>query len=204
MVRCAKCGASITVGSKFCVSCGARLEGAPLGPPTASGENLPNPFAATALATEANEIAKLVNQQHGINPADAMASTVPVRAEDVARVAALPLNVNAGSSQQGAISPRAHTAEAPKPRAPSNPNITPAPLGLAATVTDANPSAIPAPAPPLAPPPIFAAGTRVLVQWSDGNRYPGVVQQSFGTQCSVAFADGRQLWVESLFLAPAI
>ena len=35
----------------------------------------------------------------------------------------------------------------------------------------------------------------MLVQWSDGNRYPGTVMVSQGGQVQVAFPDGRQIWV---------
>ena len=45
-------------------------------------------------------------------------------------------------------------------------------------------------------------GTHVLVQWSDGNRYPGAVVQSAQGQHLVAFPDGRQLWVPAEYVAP--
>jgi hypothetical protein len=38
-------------------------------------------------------------------------------------------------------------------------------------------------------------GTHVLVQWSDGNRYPAILQQSAQGQCLVAFPNGTQQWV---------
>lgn len=42
----------------------------------------------------------------------------------------------------------------------------------------------------------FAVGSRVMVQWSDGNRYPGTVTQPpRGGQMEVAFPDGRRVWV---------
>jgi hypothetical protein len=41
----------------------------------------------------------------------------------------------------------------------------------------------------------FTPGQRVLVLWSDGNRYPGTVMVSQGGQVQVAFPDGRQIWV---------
>lgn len=40
-------------------------------------------------------------------------------------------------------------------------------------------------------------GMAVLVQWSDGNRYPATVSQVGGGQVQVAFSDGRQMWVPS-------
>jgi len=64
-------------------------------------------------------------------------------------------------------------------------------------------------APPPAPaaPPAAAAGpppgSQVLVQWSDGNRYPGTVMQTAPGQVLVAFPDGRQMWVAQAYVASA-
>jgi hypothetical protein len=41
----------------------------------------------------------------------------------------------------------------------------------------------------------FPPGTRVMVQWSDGMRYPATVTNAQGGQVEVAFPDGRRLWV---------
>ena len=49
----------------------------------------------------------------------------------------------------------------------------------------------------------FGPGAQVLVQWSDGNRYPGMVQQVNGAQCLVSFPDGRQVWVDARYLSGA-
>ena len=38
-------------------------------------------------------------------------------------------------------------------------------------------------------------GMAVMVQWSDGNRYPAQCVQVGGGQVCVAFGDGRQMWV---------
>jgi hypothetical protein len=38
-------------------------------------------------------------------------------------------------------------------------------------------------------------GMAVLVQWSDGNRYPAKVTQVGGGQVCIALSDGRQMWV---------
>jgi hypothetical protein len=63
-------------------------------------------------------------------------------------------------------------------------------------------------APPQAAPPAPAAagstpGSQVLVQWSDGNRYPGTVMQTAPGQVLVAFPDGRQMWVAQAYVASA-
>lgn len=41
----------------------------------------------------------------------------------------------------------------------------------------------------------FTVGARVMVQWSDGNRYPGTVSAARQGQVEVAFPDGRRIWV---------
>jgi hypothetical protein len=44
-------------------------------------------------------------------------------------------------------------------------------------------------------PSALAPGTHVLVQWSDGNRYPAVLQQSAQGQALVVFPNGTGQWV---------
>jgi len=41
----------------------------------------------------------------------------------------------------------------------------------------------------------FTVGMQVLVQWSDGRRYPATVMAAQGGQVQVHFPDGRQVWV---------
>lgn len=49
----------------------------------------------------------------------------------------------------------------------------------------------------------YAPGSRVQVTWSNGQRYPGTVQQVGGSQCLVMFPDGQQHWVEMQYVTPA-
>jgi hypothetical protein len=46
----------------------------------------------------------------------------------------------------------------------------------------------------------LVVGQRVLVQWADGNRYPGQLMQNQGGQCQVQMQDGQAIWVESKYL----
>lgn len=46
-------------------------------------------------------------------------------------------------------------------------------------------------------------GRRVLVQWADGNRYPGSILQNDGTRAQVVMQDGQSIWVETQYLTPA-
>ncbi len=46
-------------------------------------------------------------------------------------------------------------------------------------------------------------GRAVLVQWSDGNRYPGTIMQVTPTHAQVVFPNGQGQWIETRFLTPA-
>lgn len=45
-------------------------------------------------------------------------------------------------------------------------------------------------------------GRAVLVQWSDGNRYPATISQVADGQSQVVFGDGRNMWVQNQYLTP--
>jgi hypothetical protein len=45
-------------------------------------------------------------------------------------------------------------------------------------------------------------GAHVMVQWSDGQRYPAVVKMMQGGQVHVAFPDGRLVWVPQQYVTP--
>lgn len=49
----------------------------------------------------------------------------------------------------------------------------------------------------------MAAGTPVLVQWSDGQRYPGVVRESRPDQLLVVFPNGGQQWIPIMHVSRA-
>lgn len=46
-------------------------------------------------------------------------------------------------------------------------------------------------------------GSRVMVQWSDGNRYPGVVAAVAQGQIQVTMQNGQQHWIPSQYVTPA-
>jgi hypothetical protein len=46
-------------------------------------------------------------------------------------------------------------------------------------------------------------GRAVLVQWSDGNKYPATIMQNAGEQAQVVFPNGQQMWLETRYLTPA-
>lgn len=98
------------------------------------------------------------------------------------------------------MQPQQHAQPQPQPQHP-----------YAAPVAPAMPAPPAPPAGPMPQPPPFgysapfgyAPGSRVTVTWSNGQRYPGTVQQVSGSQCLVAFPDGQQHWVEMQYVAPA-
>ena len=47
-----------------------------------------------------------------------------------------------------------------------------------------------------------SVGAHVMVQWSDGRRYPATVTMMHGGQVQVAFPDGRQVWVPQQYVFP--
>lgn len=47
----------------------------------------------------------------------------------------------------------------------------------------------------------FTSGQAVMVQWSDGHRYPATVLMAHSGQVQVAFPDGRQVWVPQAYVA---
>ncbi|WP_394833547.1 hypothetical protein LVJ94_44275 [Pendulispora rubella] len=49
----------------------------------------------------------------------------------------------------------------------------------------------------------FEVGSHVLVQWSDGNRYPGSIVQVASGQCLVLFSNGQHYWIDVRFVSPA-
>lgn len=49
----------------------------------------------------------------------------------------------------------------------------------------------------------ITAGSSVLVQWSDGNRYEGQALQEHGEHILVGFANGQQHWIERQYLTEA-
>lgn len=46
----------------------------------------------------------------------------------------------------------------------------------------------------------IGVGTHVLVQWNDGNKYPGTVIQDQPGQYCVSFPDGRQMWIPEQYV----
>jgi len=77
----------------------------------------------------------------------------------------------------------------------------PAPQAQPAPAYQAPPA--PAYQPPPPPPAPLAVGAAVMVQWADGNKYPGSVAQVAPDQALVSFPNGQNLWVALQWVSPA-
>ena len=105
-------------------------------------------------------------------------------------------------SQQPVMQPVQPLMHAPQPLLPQQlpPHLFPLP-------PQNPPGPFPQPVPAVPAPMPYAAapypGSRVTVTWSNGQRYPGTVQQVSGSQCLVVFPDGQHHWVDMQYVAPA-
>jgi hypothetical protein len=117
--------------------------------------------------------------------------------------ATIPLSKTAGVRATSILNLLVATAAAAEERFGG---AAPVPYGQPAAQQYAAPAAQPfAPAPPPgAPPPAggLGPGSRVLVTWSDGNRYPASVVQVATGQCLCAFSNGQQHWIAMQWVTP--
>lgn len=78
--------------------------------------------------------------------------------------------------------------------APPPPNRGEAPSGVSGADVVAAASAV------SSLPPV-AVGENCLVQWSDGNKYPGHVEQAGDGQCLISFPNGTQQWIGNEYIS---
>jgi hypothetical protein len=166
-----------------------KVEAAP--PAASSGPSLPSGTGSPAVPA--------ISGRASVPKVSTRGKTAPLSA-----VPHLAAKVNPRPSVPVAPPPQAIPALAQPPRlSPVPPARVSHPQGP--YVAPAGPSAAPL---PVAPPAAFAAvpfppGRRVLVQWANGQRYPGVVQQVNGAQCLVRFdAGGEPRWIEMRYMTP--
>lgn len=129
------------------------------------------------------------------DPVDPMASTAPASLS--------PLRKSRASepSPEASVSPKAETGfQIPKREIPAAPKAG-AGRGQTAPLSSLGAAAQRPIGSPRAGAPIV--GARVLVQWANGQKYPGVLEQLVGLQCLVRFETGERRWVESRYVLPA-
>ena len=163
-----------------------------------------SPFAATALPVPSNAP---VQSQMPMPPPPAPPPPAPP-------MPAIP-SMHVGAPMPPIQPPQPSVQPQPSGWNPGAYAATPQPLppqppppygGAPAYAPQAPPPPQPPPPPPMQPPGYvfgYAAGSRVHVTWSNGQRYPGTVQQVSGSQCLVVFPDGQHHWVEMQYVAPA-
>jgi hypothetical protein len=212
MRACLTCGQELGKSSAFCPACGSKIP--PASQPTVGG--------AVPLIREAP-----VRMEH----VDPLASTSPASLSPARNLK--PIDSRAASSPVSPVSPvssKAGTGLLPsQPKVETAPPMTPgrpsaqrpstrgktAPLSAMKNPPKLALALAPAPAPaaPSQPqsPPAFAAaarmapvpGKRILVQWANGQKYPGIIEQVDGAKCLVRFETGEQRWVEMRYVSPA-
>jgi uncharacterized Zn finger protein (UPF0148 family) len=191
-------------------------------PKSAEASGPRSPLAGTGyeVAPSKNEAARLVTPKGEDAPKKGTrGKTVPLSAMQNPPVYAPKMPAPSASPSSPARKPQApqvFPAFAPLAQALAKPPQQPAP----APVRPSSPQSPPIPIPgsvPQAPgvvmpaagsggyapmPALFPPGQRVFVQWANGQKYPGVVEQLHGTQCLVRFDAGEKRWVETRFVFP--
>ncbi len=191
MAVCARCAAPLVAAARFCAACGSPVTRSATGPAVSSPEPRPDSRGPT-VAVPAVPAAPA--------PApDPFASTVMGDPAAVAAIAAV-----RSSEPQIRTAPIAAVAPArPNPVSPMASSVmrTPGdrPVSAPSVPTPWNVGVVPAPTPYAPSAPVmnpYSPGVMVLVQWSNGNRYPGTVLQASGSQVLVSFPNGQQHWVD--------
>ena len=178
MATCARCGAALIATARFCAACGSPVARAAGAPPSAVNERAPTAPAPVPPAPPSIP--------------DPFAKTV---LGDAASAGVPPLQPTQPMAPP--VSPLASSVmEKPAPsKGPPNVHVI-------ATPWNVPPPSGPGPFAQQAPIPRgFGPGALVLVHWSDGNRYPGTVLQSAGTQLLVSFPNGQQHWVDVKYVS---
>jgi hypothetical protein len=212
MRPCPNCGQSIQKSSVFCGTCGAKVP--PESLPTTPHASVKitdgvDPLASTAPASRspAADLLKRAAAQAapisearvspraatGVQPpppepgdAPSKGPVAPPGGRPPTRGKTVPLSALKNP-------PAVARAPSANPPVPTSPRREPVPAVIAA----------PPAAAPSSPSLSFVPGARVLVQWANGQRYPGVVERVNGPQCLIRFDVGEQRWVESRFVLPA-
>jgi hypothetical protein len=210
---CSTCGFEVDKSSLFCPGCGTK---APPDLPTDTHASLkvqPNvdPLASTAPASVSPARSHASADSASRSPVSPLAGTAlqPSVKPEEASVSASPLSpvVPSGSSRgkTAPLSAVPHLHPLVPPQAAVSPVFGSPSRGARAPASPAPPapprSGPELPADPRALLPI-APGRRVLVQWANGQRYPGVVEQIQGPQSLVRFDAGEQRWVETRYILP--
>jgi hypothetical protein len=231
METCWRCNQKLPQKVKFCPSCGATIAAkapVPAPPPPVIREAL-DPLAATAPAS-AEQLAALrrgevappskapvpgERYRGGTKPMKSQPQQPQPHQQQKGRQAReipqiTPSQVNprgvgptVNDDPAAASSGAAKAPSKPQPELPTlrsvDSTVTPSVISPRAVSHLAPPSPQPQPQPPS-----LQVGSRVLVEWSDGRRYPATIQQMASGQCLVLFPDGQHRWVDIRHVSPAM
>jgi uncharacterized Zn finger protein (UPF0148 family) len=221
MRSCSDCGQQLEKTSLFCPSCGKKVP--PESRPTESQAPIRSqvdPLASTAPASFSPARKKEQRESDPLPLVSPKAGTgyeVSPARSDVAPVVTPKSPSSPKGSTRGKTAPLSAMQNPPKIAAPRASPSSPARKPQAPQVFPAFAPMAQAPAGPVAPAPgvvmpapgaagyaplpaLFPPGQRVLVQWANGQKYPGVVEQVNGAQCLVRFDAGEKRWVETRFV----
>jgi hypothetical protein len=213
MRPCPSCGQSIQKSSVFCGTCGAKVppESLPTTPhvslkitdgvdPLASTAPPSRSPAADLLRRAAAQGAPISEARVSPRAETGVQQPPPEQASDASSKGPVAAPGGRPPTRGKTVPLSASNNPPPVARAPSaNPPVPTSPKQKPAPAIVVAPPAA-APSSPAHP---FAPGARVLVQWANGQRYPGVVERVNGPQCLIRFDVGEQRWVESRFVLPA-
>ncbi len=193
MANCKRCSAELIGVMKFCATCGAPVEAA---------KSVVDPFAQTAEKKN-SEAMQADLPQHAVSVA--VESAAPVSPLAVSNIfpAAAPVSREASRPAHPVSmpTPPLHVIHTPQPANPMTQPLPSHPMPVPTPVSYGAASFAPTAAQPAVAP--FVPTMRVLVLWSDGQRYPGVVAHVNDRQCLVSFGDGSQRWVDMQYLSRA-
>lgn len=189
MASCTVCGTTLKTSSRFCSACGTLVKAEPEALLVRTDKDRVDPLASTAPASFSPArklLANAASGESGVSPKAETGFQVPLR--DPLAAPALPATP-AASLQNPATKPRPMRGQTAPLASVGRPPAQPGRSAHAGV--------------PVAPTVAMALGARVLVQWANGQKYPGVVEQLAGLQCLVRFDTGERRWVEARYVLPA-
>jgi hypothetical protein len=215
MRACSTCGREVNTSTLFCPECGAKVPSDLAASPHASVRMDPNvdPLASTAPASISPARGHQPSESPPNSPlspsAGAAAQASPAKPEEALPSAFPPGPRGPSGSTRGRTAP---ISAIPNPPRMNFPPQAAAPPAFASTSRSAPVRGSPVPPPHSSPQvsgdavwqPSVVPGKRVLVQWANGQRYPGVVEQVNGPQSLVRFDAGEQRWVETRYVLPMV
>jgi hypothetical protein len=215
MRACPTCGREVSTSTLFCPECGTKVPSDLAASPHASVRMDANvdPLASTAPAS--------ISPARGHQPFESTPNSPLLPSPDAAAQAspAKPADALPSAFPHGPPAPSGSTRgkTAPISALPNPPKMNFPPQAAAPPAFASTSRSAPVQGSPVSPPrsipqasgdavwqPPVVPGKRVVVQWANGQRYPGIVEQVNGPQSLVRFDAGEQRWVETRYVLPVV